>query len=72
MKQIRGSRIKIGTRVKLWFMSNGTTAVSVRDYNGPLAHLWPNGARIIGFVSNTKRGITEMTVPNNDLFEKAA
>lgn len=68
---IRGRDIKEGTRVKTWFMPNGTFAVCLDEYRGPLQHLWPRGARVIGFMSATRSGVTGMTVGNDDLLELA-
>ena len=70
-RQITGRRLKPGTRVKTWFMPDGTNVLTVEPYNGPLAYLWPEGARIIGFNSRTPSGTTAMTVGNSDLLELA-
>jgi hypothetical protein len=71
MSQIVGRDIRLNTRVKTWFMPGGTFVVSLEEYRGPLAHLWPSGARIIGFASSTRSGVTGMTVGNDELLELA-
>ena len=71
MAKIRGSDIKEGTRIKTWFMPGGTMALSFEEYRGPMAYLWPKGARIISFAATTKSGVLGMTVENDDLFELA-
>lgn len=68
-KHIVGRDLKKGTRVFTWFMSSGATVLTIEPYHGLLAHLWPEGARIIGFTSRTPSGTLEMTVGNDDLFE---
>ncbi len=70
-RQIAGRKLKEGTRVKTWFMPEGTSVVTIEPYHGRLAHLWPDGARIIGFASRTPSGTTAMTVGNSDLLELA-
>jgi len=70
MASIEGREIVPGTRVKTWFMPGGTIALEgIHDYHGPLAALWPKGARIIGFAAMTRSGCLSMTVGNDDLFE---
>lgn len=71
MGQILGRDIKEGTRIKTWFMPMGTSAISIETYNGPLAYLFPNGAKIIGFNAATRSGSLSMTCGNDELFETA-
>jgi hypothetical protein len=68
---IAGRDLKEGTRVKTWFMPDGTNVLTIEPYRGPLAYLWPDGARIIGFNSRTPSGVTAMTVGNSELLELA-
>jgi hypothetical protein len=70
-KHIVGRDLKEGTCVKTWFMSEGTNVVTIEPYRGPLAYLWPEGARIVGFNSRTPSGTVRMTVGNSDLLELA-
>jgi hypothetical protein len=71
MAYINGCDIKEGSRIKTWFMPKGTAAISFDEYRGPLAHLWPHGARIIGFNATTTSGVMAMTVGNDDRLELA-
>lgn len=71
MAYVLGRDIKTGTRIKTWFMPKGTSAEGFADYHGPLAYLWPNGARFIAFNSASPSGLTSMTVGNDDLLELA-
>lgn len=50
-------------------MPGGTSAISFIAYRGPLEHLWPEGARIIGFNAVTRSGVLGMTVGNSDSLE---
>lgn len=68
---IDGRDLKEGDRVKTWFMPGGTLVLCAEPYTGPLAYLWPHGARIVTFASRTPSGATPMTVPNDALLEVA-
>ena len=68
---IRGSEIKVGDRISVWFMSkNGAEVLAIKPYVGTLDHLWPEGARIVLFRSNTPSGSTPMTVPGNSTYTR--
>lgn len=71
MAKVYGRDLREGMRVKTWFMPNGTAVLGAEPYKGPLAFLWPTGARIVSFNSNTKSGCTGMTCGNDELFETA-
>lgn len=68
---IAGRDLVEGTRVKAWFMPQGTAVVCAVPYHGPHAHIWPDGARIVCFNAATKSGCLSMTVGNSDRLELA-
>ena len=71
--KVQGSDLRIGHVVKVWFTGEqGSTLVGLRPYKGPLEYLFPEGAQIGNFTSNTPKGRTEMTIDNGAFFEVLA
>jgi hypothetical protein len=62
---IRGSELKVGDVINTW--AGKKRIVGLRPYTGPLAYLWPEGARIASFDIGSG-----MTVANGDLLDKAS
>ncbi len=61
-KQITGIELKVGDVIATW--AGKKRIVGFKDYNGPLAHLWPEGARLADFDIGVG-----MTIANSDLVE---
>lgn len=51
--------------IRVWWRPNVDVITRFEDYTGPLADLWPEGARIAWFASG--KG---MTLPNDTWYEK--
>ena len=62
MAKTRGDELKIGDVIDTW--AGKKRLVSFEDYRGPLADLFPEGARIAAF--DIGGG---MTIPNNELYD---
>lgn len=65
-ERIFGREIKPGDTIEVWWTPQRDTVISLRPYNGPLAHLFKDGAQLAEFALN-KVG---MTIDNGDLFTR--
>jgi hypothetical protein len=65
-KRVRGSSLKSGDVIRVWWQPNRDTITSLEQYNGPLKSLWPEGARIARF-AQLKTG---MTIGNDEVCDK--
>jgi hypothetical protein len=57
-----GRELKIGDVINTW--AGKKRIVGFKDYTGPLAYLWPEGARLADFDIGVG-----MTIANNDRIE---
>lgn len=48
-KPVRGGDLQIGDIIEVWWRPFRDVIVGFETYTGPLAHLWPKGARIASF-----------------------
>jgi hypothetical protein len=62
---IKGSDLKVGDVMKVWWQTHRDTITELRPYRGPLQSLWPEGAQIAIFAYLT----TGMTIDNSDDYE---
>lgn len=62
-RQVRGGDLKPGDFIEVWWSPRRDMITHFEAYKGPLAYLWPKGARIAYF------GIckTGMTIGNDDM-----
>ena len=71
-QQKLGKDLKVGDTIRIWWSSfkgqteNKDTITRIQKYDGPLKHLWPDGAKLVWFRFNS---IVGMTVSNSDYFE---
>lgn len=71
--KVRGGDLQVGQTVKVWFTGDrGSRLLALRPYTGPLADLFPKGAQIGRFTSETPKGETEMTIENHLDYEVMA
>lgn len=61
-KWVKASSLRIGDTIAVWWSPNRDTITRLEKYEGPLAHLWPDRARIAYFAINQ----SGMTLPNGD------
>lgn len=61
----RGSELKVWDTIEVWWQPNRDTIISLEPYNGPIAHIFSNGAQIARFALN-KIG---MTIDNNEIYQ---
>ena len=64
-ERVSGGSVRVGDVLCVWWQPGESTVTKITPYTGPLAHLWPAGARIFRFV-----GGIEMTVGNDDTEER--
>jgi hypothetical protein len=75
MTDIHGKDLKIWSRVKSWFMHDGmhslcdTIVIDMETYEGPLEHLFRDGAKIIDFEHDSER--SRMMVSNDFIFQSS-
>lgn len=60
-----GGELKLGDVINTW--AGKKRIVALTPYTGPLAHLWPKGARIAKFDIGSS-----MTIPNDEPFAVAS
>lgn len=65
---VRGSELRVGNTIEVWWAPRRDTIVEFRPYRGPLEHLFPAGARIAIFALLK----TGMTIDNGDVYERVA
>lgn len=66
MTHIRGSNLKAGDTIEVWWSPKRDLITALRPYKGPLEHLFPAGARIAEFAI-LKSG---MTIDNSDFYDR--
>lgn len=47
--QLDGKDLRVGDTIETWWAPGRDTITELRPYRGPLAYLWPEGARIAAF-----------------------
>ena len=60
-----GHQLKVGDTLEVWWKPRRDTITALRPFTGPLADLWPEGAKIVSFAI-LQGG---MTIGGNDVFE---
>jgi hypothetical protein len=63
MQTVKGSDLRVGDTIDVWWKPHRDTITSLTAYKGPLAHIFIGGAQIAGFVH-----VTGMTIDNNALY----
>ena len=63
-----GKELRVGDTIVVWWSPGRDTITELRPYDGPLAHLFPEGAQLAEFALNT----TGMTIDNSAFFELIA
>lgn len=48
-KWVSGAQLRVGDTIAVWWAPGRDTITKLEPYTGPLAHLWPDGARIATF-----------------------
>ncbi|UYO50280.1 hypothetical protein KQX64_06820 [Rhodopseudomonas palustris] len=66
-ERVFGSELRSGDVVEVWWPPNRDTILSLTPYNGPLAHLFRQGAQLATFAVGPG-----MTIDNGDLFSRIA
>ena len=69
-KIIRGGDVKPGDTMVVWWAPHRDNVTGCRPYRGPLAHLWPTGARIIEFGIG-KSGMTHGNAEDAEIVARA-
>ena len=67
-RRVKGSELKVGDSIKVWWKPKVDTITALHPYTGPLTHLFPEGAQIAEFA--ILRG--GMTIDNSDYEEVVA
>jgi hypothetical protein len=69
--RVRGSELKVGDHIHVWWnlidrgaKENRDIIQELKPYNGLLKHLWKGGAQLASFQFNR----TGMTIDNNDFY----
>ena len=57
MSRVRGTALRVGDTIEVWWRPGRDTITALAPYTGPLAYLWPEGARIASFALN-RTGMT--------------
>lgn len=60
-----GKDLKAGDTIKVWWYPGQDTIVKIKPYDGPLNHLFPEGAQLTKFLI-LKGG---MTIDNSETYE---
>lgn len=68
MTRVLGSELQVGDTIEVWWQPHRDTITELRRYDGPLAYLFPKGAKIATFAL-LKGG---MTIENDEYFELIA
>jgi hypothetical protein len=50
---VRGSELKVGDTIEVWWSMKRDTITALKPYKGPLEYLWPEGARSAKFAVST-------------------
>jgi hypothetical protein len=66
MKRVKGSALKVGDTIEVWWAPNRDTITGLRKYDGPLAHLFPDGAKLADFALLK----TGMTIDNGNFYNR--
>lgn len=61
----RGSELKVGDVIEVWWKPGRDTVLSLEPYTGPLVHIFPDGAQIASLAML----VCGMTIDNNDIFK---
>ena len=61
---IPGDRLRVGMTIEVWWNPHQDTITALEPYVGPLAYLWPDGARIAQFALLK----TGMTIDHNEAY----
>ena len=64
---VLGAELKPGDTIVPWYTKTATIK-QLREYTGPLAHLWPSGARIASFTWDSEFRARGMTIDNAELY----
>lgn len=63
--QIKGSELRVGDVIDVWWQPNKDTITGLRPYKGRLESIFPEGAQLAEFLIN-KSG---MTIDNSDYYD---
>lgn len=63
--QVKGSELRIGDVIDVWWSPNRDTIIDLKPYKGRLAYCFPEGAQLAEFLIN-KGG---MTIDNSDYYK---
>lgn len=61
---VKGSDLKVGDMIEVWWHPNRDIITKLEPYKGPLAQMFPNGAQLAEFFSLR----VGMTVDNSDYY----
>lgn len=67
-RTVRGSELRVGDTIEVWWAPRRDTIVGLGRYAGPLEYLFPAGAQIATFALLS----TGMTIDNDDVYELVA
>lgn len=65
MRHVKGGTLKVGDTIDVWWQPHRDTIMRLRPYDGPLAHIFKEGAQLADFAIN-KSG---MTIDNSDYYD---